>query len=497
MLNLADRTDHGASAPSTSSTGGGASAPAAPAPVVVVFLGPSLPVADARRIFPGGIFLPPARQGDLLSAVGIHRPQAIALLDGEFGQSLSVWHKEILFALNRGIHVFGASSMGALRGAECAVFGMKGVGRVFSMFASGELSDDDEVALAHAHDEAGYRALSEPMVNIRVTLADAQGAGVIDAETAERLVGLAKGRFFPERSYAHVLRLAQADGVPAATVQGLREWIAANRRDVKREDAIELLATMAALPRPLPPFEPGFVLERTQWFEGLYQRDRMVHHGGEVSLADIHAYAALHVPAFGEFAARALDRELVRVLAGEMGVKTTPEMIADETRRLRVRLRIGKTDEDLTAWMRANDLEQDEFDELMRGEAEGRALRKWLSVCRGHPRITREILDQMRLSGTYPDVARRAAEHAGILAREFAHHGGEPTEEVEWLKVVVEHMRATACRMDTAYTDWAEEVGIKADEFRSEVLRARSVRRYLASMVDGPASEAAAGAQAR
>src|SRR3989442_5014496 len=141
---------------------------------VVIFLGPSLSVDDARTVLPHALYLPPERQADVLSAVGIHAPDAIGLIDGEFGQSLSVWHKEILYALDRGIAVYGASSMGALRAAETAAFGTRGVGRIFEMYASGELTDDDEVALAHGLADAGYRKFSEPMVNLRATFQKAR-----------------------------------------------------------------------------------------------------------------------------------------------------------------------------------------------------------------------------------------------------------------------------------------------------------------------------------
>ena len=103
---------------------------------VVIFLGPSLPLEEARQIL-DAVYLPPAQQADIVSVVGMHRPDVIGLVDGEFGQSLSVWHKEILYALDRGIHVFGASSMGALRAAETDMFGMIGVGEVYRQFASG------------------------------------------------------------------------------------------------------------------------------------------------------------------------------------------------------------------------------------------------------------------------------------------------------------------------------------------------------------------------
>ena len=45
--------------------------------------------------------------------------------------------------------------------------GMVGVGEVYRMYASGELMDDDEVALAHGDEDSGYRPASEPMVNLR------------------------------------------------------------------------------------------------------------------------------------------------------------------------------------------------------------------------------------------------------------------------------------------------------------------------------------------
>src|SRR5438477_3089616 len=108
--------------------GEGDRAGAAPlgAPVIVAFLGPSLPAAEAR----GFTVLPPARQGDVWRALRL-RPRAIALIDGVFESQPSVWHHEILDALDSGVQVFGGASMCALRAAELYSFGMVGVGRIF------------------------------------------------------------------------------------------------------------------------------------------------------------------------------------------------------------------------------------------------------------------------------------------------------------------------------------------------------------------------------
>src|SRR6188508_3485280 len=99
----------------------------------VVFVGPTLAIAEARAALPEARFLPPARRGDVYRACS-GRPASIALIDGYFEQQLSVWHKEILWALSQGIRVYGAASMGALRAAELEAFGMVGVGTIFSLF---------------------------------------------------------------------------------------------------------------------------------------------------------------------------------------------------------------------------------------------------------------------------------------------------------------------------------------------------------------------------
>ena len=56
--------------------------------------------------------------------------------------------------------------------------------------------DDDEVAVVHAPAEAGGRALSDAMVDLRDTLAAAETAGVIDRSTRDILVGYDEGAAF-------------------------------------------------------------------------------------------------------------------------------------------------------------------------------------------------------------------------------------------------------------------------------------------------------------
>src|SRR5262245_59077732 len=113
----------------------------------VVFSGPSLPRPQAAA-HPGLEWRPPVRQGDVYRAAR-SKPALIGVIDGYFETVATVWHKDILWAMTQGIHVYGAASIGALRAAELADFGMKGVGSIFHQYHTGALADDDEVALLH------------------------------------------------------------------------------------------------------------------------------------------------------------------------------------------------------------------------------------------------------------------------------------------------------------------------------------------------------------
>ena len=233
------------------------------APRTFVFLGPTLPVAAARALAPDATYLPPVEMGDVYRLVRDHRPARIAIIDGFFERVAAVWHKEILYALERGVEVWGASSMGALRASELHGFGMRGVGRVFAAYRSGRLVDDDEVALAHGPHELGYPRFSEAMVNLRDGLGRARDRGVIAARTHDRLVALAKASFYRERSWDGVYAAGRAARLPARELAALAAFVARVKPDAKAADARLLLRTLALTPVRRP--RPVEKLART-WF---------------------------------------------------------------------------------------------------------------------------------------------------------------------------------------------------------------------------------------
>jgi hypothetical protein len=205
----------------------------------IVFAGPSLP-PNARPASPAIDWRPPVRQGECYRAA-LERPAIIGIIDGYFEATPTVWHKEILWAMTQGIHVCGAASIGALRAAELAPFGMRGIGRIFEDFRTGVLEDDDEVALLHGPAELDYPPLTEAMVNIRATLAAATRDGVIGTPLAEELVGLARTQFYKERTYTAMFEAAGAAGLDKEAVARLGDWLPAGRIDQKRADALEML----------------------------------------------------------------------------------------------------------------------------------------------------------------------------------------------------------------------------------------------------------------
>jgi TfuA protein len=212
----------------------------------VVFVGPSISRAMVMSVFPG-VVQPPIRRGQLDQLLRrADRPAAVGIVDGRFLQDLAVSPKEVLRALDSGVVVFGASSIGALRAVECAPYGAIGVGRIYSLFASGELEADDEVAITY--DPGTLRATSEPLVNIRIAMDYAVSTGALSAAVASLVVATAKSLYFPDRSYRNIAWLL-ADRLPVAVLEAYGRFVHGPEcPDQKRDDALAMLHAMTGAP---------------------------------------------------------------------------------------------------------------------------------------------------------------------------------------------------------------------------------------------------------
>jgi len=223
---------------------------------------------------PEAEFRGPAECGDVYAAAR-GGAKVIGLIDGYFEQRLSVWHKEILWALAAGVTVVGGGSMGALRAAELSAFGMEGVGTVFEWIVGGVIEDDDEVAVVHEPAERGYAIRSEAMVNLRATFARAVQERIMSEATCQQLVSAGKRLFYPERSVSAVIARAATLPVAPAELADLERWLvdSSRRVDQKRLDALVLLDRLRHhISTGIKAAAPPFQFEYTEAWHELIRR---------------------------------------------------------------------------------------------------------------------------------------------------------------------------------------------------------------------------------
>ncbi len=197
---------------------------------IVVYLGPTLPVATARSLL-NATYLPPLKRGDLANLPP--DTKIVGIIDGVFHHSLAESPKELIALLEHGVRVYGASSIGALRAAETHTYGMIGIGTIFRMYRDQEIDADDEVAVAF--DPSTDRAVSEPLVNIRLALRIAVEQEVIPGEEADQIISAIKSVYYPSRSWQLV----------ASMFPALVPFLKSAHYDQKRDDAILLLRTIS------------------------------------------------------------------------------------------------------------------------------------------------------------------------------------------------------------------------------------------------------------
>jgi hypothetical protein len=166
----------------------------------LVFAGPTLSgLGDWRRAREDRfVFHPPVRCGNVLEAFR-EGYRTILIIDGFFERCPAVWHKEIMFFIERGGTLVGCSSMGALRAVELEPYGMLGYGKVVDDFKAGRIADDDEVTVAHLGPAQDFVSLTDAMVNIRYTVADAITKGALESADAAKIIDRAKDAFYKKR----------------------------------------------------------------------------------------------------------------------------------------------------------------------------------------------------------------------------------------------------------------------------------------------------------
>ena len=373
----------------------------------LVFLGPSLHASEATLLYPDAVVLPPAGMGDILSAVRRYRPHAIALIDGTFMQSMAPFHKEILDALSQGIWVIGASSMGALRAAECSPYGMIGIGHVAELYQRG-LEDDDEVALLHLDAEGDFRPVSEAMVNIRATLDAAVGRRVLTPEEAAVLAAAQKARYFPERHLMASVQDAQVIlGFKQERTESLRSFLRNHAVNVKADDARRAIQALKDLPCGAMP-ERG-PTPHSRVYDATSARDVKVHaeSGASATLDQIRRFATLHDNRAEATWSAVRQRAALAALMAATGVKLTEEDFLDARRALARDLGVDVSEFDDEC--RSLDMTVAEVEAMTLEQAYVRRAELWMIVGASHPMLTTEYLNHLRRSGKYREAREAVA----------------------------------------------------------------------------------------
>jgi hypothetical protein len=412
---------------------------------VYVFLGPTLAEKDARAEL-DAVYLPPVAAGDVYRLWRRH-PRAIGIIDGFFGHVPAVWHKEILWVMEHGVHVFGAAGLGALRAAELDSFGMRGTGWVYQAYRDGILDRDDEVAVRHAAAGQGYRPLSEAMVNIRRTLQAAQDRDIISAATLDTLAAAAAALFYRDRTWPDLLRAAEAARADPGELDALRRWLPAGRVDQQAADATAMLREMRGFlaADPAPQQVSWKMPDTAMWEVAKHRADAVTRDGegaaGPLLLAErlLDEIRLLGPDAFDAACCRSLLRVFAADFARREGAAIDRDRLDDAVAEFRTSRNLGSATE-LTRFLTDSELSAGDFERLIAANE----MVRW-ACGQAEPGALGEFIDDLRLSGKYPALASRARAKLDYDATP-----GAPDEEQAAIRWYFADRRGTAVPDDLA-----------------------------------------------
>ena len=132
-----------------------------------------------------------------------------------------------------------------MRAVELEKFGMEGIGKIFEFYKKEIINSDDEVAVTF---DSNYNLLSEAMIDIRYNIFLAWKRQIIDKETKQIMIKLAKSIYFPYRSYDNIIdKSLDIYPIHKKSILNFKEYISTNRTSLKELDAIRTLTFISSL----------------------------------------------------------------------------------------------------------------------------------------------------------------------------------------------------------------------------------------------------------
>jgi ribosomal protein S12 methylthiotransferase accessory factor len=208
--------------------------------VTKVYAGLSAASSDVKTILSAAIVAPPVQRGDIYTDIkqGVNR---ILILDGRFHQSLSVSPSELMDALRRGIRVYGASSMGALRAVELEAYGMVGCGEIFEHIRDQDAFRDDYLGQVFSEEDPGLQARSVTYVEFYLNLVELRARRQIGQATFDRLCSFYRDLHYSERDLATLASRIRGCCRNAKPLLRAAEIALAQMDRPKRRDALAAL----------------------------------------------------------------------------------------------------------------------------------------------------------------------------------------------------------------------------------------------------------------
>lgn len=413
---------------------------------VIVYVGPSLDVVTAKTILPDAIYLPPVKHADIISDVPKYNPTHILIIDGVFDAQLPVWHKECSFAALKGIKMYGASSMGALRAAELADVGvMIGSGTIFQWYHEGVIDADDEVALIYHMTPGGeYVQDTYPLVNLRAGLLRLLESEEIGPEEARAVFKNESSKHYTKRLTAPV-----------------SDYLF----DQKREDALFLLSNFETMEHSTDT-RPD-ISYMTMLFNAMLERERRISHlGATITMQHIDSYITLHSPQYNQICWDSKNRALAIILADILRVTVTKEEVEYEWASFCARSRLQSWDNYLD-WLTNNGMTSGNFDTLTIQNARIRKLHESYITSTMFRRQTQTILDYLR---THDDL-RGWLDDCADAERAIVDHENNDAVEIDLSEnpqvILQEHLEQTGLEISGNLEGYLRETGISTvDELR-------------------------------
>lgn len=432
---------------------------------ILIFAGPTISAQEILQHL-DAIILPPPAQGDILTSLDQYRPQAIGLIDTAFPRS--AWVSEVHFALRSGVAVYGAGAQGALRAVELKDYGMKGCGKVFEDFATGEHSDDAAVLCRYTEQKGLFVRTSESLVNVLATLNSAYISGILNETEFDRLCLKAQEVYWPERSWQQIL-LPGLFTEPRRYEQAC-DWLKKNQLDIQKQDAIELLQAIAKDKDQLHhnTYVPA---DRSGLLEHLYRRERKAQRGsGSVPFFSIAHHAAINHSKPLEVNFNGLNRDIVAFFAERMEIEPTEDELDYEWTIFKHERSLDE--EGLKQWCRENDVTPELMDDLIKKNALCRKMQQWMIMRSGLGRATGPFLDELKIRGEYPKYAESAAriesskeKHKERYQTDFCRFSFDETLAMR------EKMKKKPISWPVPYRQASRVMGITKDELFCELRR--------------------------